>query len=130
VSHNAAQSIPNSVWTTVSFNMDVSDPYSWHDPVTNNFYIWLPTGEALVICQNFEFASNPTGWRGIKVVDTLGNTWGYNLVNALNGTPTPVILPVQRATTVAQPIYVQVFQNSGGALNLSAFPKVSVDRVG
>jgi hypothetical protein len=129
VYHSIAQSIAHNTWTVVGFNTDLNDVWSWHDPA-NSPYMWIPTGEGMVILQNFAFASNVTGLRGIRVKDTLGNTWGTHMVAALNGADTPLPLVVQRATIGNQPVYIEVYQSSGAALNLQAFPKFTANRIG
>jgi hypothetical protein len=129
VYHSIAQSIAHNTWTVVGFNTDLNDVWSWHDPA-NSPYMWIPTGEGQVILQNFAFASNATGLRGIRVRDTLGNTWGSHMVAALSGADTPLPLVVQRATIGNQPVYIEVYQSSGAALNLQAFPKFTANRIG
>lgn len=128
--HSVVQAIPHNSWTQINFNADLSDPYNWHDHVGNPAWTWGVTGEMQVICMNFEFVAHATGWRGIKVIDSAGNTWGYDLKAALNGAPTPMALTVQRSHTANYAIGILVFQTSGAPLNLSAFPKVSFNRVG
>ncbi|MBI5297950.1 MAG: WD40 repeat domain-containing protein [Chloroflexi bacterium] len=131
ISNNAAQSIGNGTWTNVAFNVDVSDPEGWHDPVTNNSRVYVPEGEYQVILQNLTFASNATGIRGVKVWDSDANQWGENDVPALSGMATPCNLVVQRVVVgTGKYLYCQAYQSSGGALNVSAYPKLTVNRVG
>jgi hypothetical protein len=130
VFHNATQSISSATWTTIALNDEVSDPQGWHNPVTNNSRINVPSGEYQVIIQNMSFASNATGVRGVLVRDSDGNQWGQNIVPALSGIDTPVTLVVQRTISGSgKYIYVQVYQTSGAALNLNAYIKVTVNRL-
>ena len=130
VFHDTTQTIATGSWTTVALDNEVSDPQGWHDTVTNNSRIYVPAGEYQVLIQNMNFASNSTGLRGVLVKDSDGNVWGENMVTALNGNYTPVPLATQRTISGSgKYIYLQVYQSSGGNLNLNAYCKVTVNRL-
>jgi len=130
VFHDVVQAIPTGVWTTIALNNEVSDPQGWHDTVTNNSRIYVPAGEYQVLVQNMSFVSSTIGLRGVHVIDSDGNGWGENIVATLNGLYTPMTLVVQRTISGAgKYIYLQVYQNSGGNLNLNAYCKVTVNRL-
>jgi hypothetical protein len=132
--HNTTQTIATGTgWTALALNADLNDALGWHDPVTNNSRIY-PVGangarEYQVIVQSVFFASNATGFRGVQIADGSGNTWNQGSYNAVNGDVTAVPLVAQRLLNAGDYIVVQVRQTSGISLAVSAFCKVTVNRI-
>lgn len=128
--HSAAQSIADNTWTNTAFDSELKDASTWHDTATNNDRVYLPAGEYEIFVQAAKFANNAVGVRGLRIRDSDGNTWNENTVATLNGLDTPISLVGQRTITgTGKYIYLQAFQNSGAALNLNAFLKLTINQL-
>lgn len=124
--HSANQSINNDTWTTVAFDGEEWDTNAYHDLVTNNSRITIPPGKAGKYLIGFTgyFADNATGVRGCKLVWTGAPNPIAGGLFAANPTVTAAFGYIHCATVfnfaAGEYIEVQVYQNSGGALNLGA----------
>lgn len=126
VSRNTNQSIPNDTWTVVTFNVEEIDIGGWY-PGSGNVAT-VPTSEvpagASTILLDFAasatFTSNGTGSRGARITVNGSNIGGIT-VGALSGDTTTVPVPGELAeVAAADTIQLEVYQNSGGALNLTS----------
>jgi hypothetical protein len=129
VYHSVDQSTPPNGWVGLAFNSAISDLYGWHDP-GNAAWIVPGAGEYLVLLHNFGFPANATGVRGLQICDSAGNTWSSDIRPALNGYNTMIPLVAQRSLAAGVGIGVKSFQTSSGNLNIMAFCKFSVIKVG
>lgn len=122
--HNAAQSIPNTTWTTVALNSELKDTDTMHDNVTNNDRISAPVAGIYLAFASIEWPAGGAGVvRRVKIRwrDVPGATF-YDLVlaelSSSAATPMNVAMPVHLKAN--DYIQMQVYQNTGGALNLNS----------
>jgi enamine deaminase RidA (YjgF/YER057c/UK114 family) len=129
--NTATQSINNDTWTNFLMNAEVNDDPGWHDPVSNTERFTIPiAGTYQVIVQNLSFAANATGLRQVSIVDSDGNQWAVFALTALPSGYTYLPLIGQRAGGGAgKYVKVQVYQNSGAALVVNAYSKVTVNKI-
>jgi hypothetical protein len=126
-----SQSIPNSTATNVTWTNEVFDYGSWW---STGATITVPAGAipagfttiALQIIALVRFVSNGTGGRKI-IVNKNGSEEDSFAIGALSGDPTTVALTAFFTAVSGDAITVQVFQNSGGALNMDV-ARISVVR--
>jgi hypothetical protein len=128
ISRGANQSIPDTTDTNISFDTEVYDYGGWWTSGTN---IVVPAGAvptgfttiAVWVIPIFSFASNSTGRRKV-IIQKNGSTQETFSISALSGDPTVVILPTLITVAAADIITIQVYQSSGGALNVTGNVKV------
>lgn len=130
--HNTTQSIGNGSDTAVAFNSELADTATLHDTVTNNSRITIPTGEGgtWIFSCRVEFAANATGQRKVMLRRAGSVEYPAQQFDAAAG-GNVTKLAVCHLMNIAAADYVEVVvsQNSGGALNLSATPYFSAQRV-
>ena len=120
---NGNTSLTNSTWTTIAFEAaDHVDTDAFHDPVTNNTRITIPTGLGGVYAfvAQLEFAVNSTGERFtrwlLNGVFLHQGTWNI----AASGSNSTIVTSVMiRNVAAGDYLEVQGFQSSGGDLNVS-----------
>jgi len=132
--HDANQSISNATATVLSFNQERWDTDAYHDLLTNNSRLTVPSGQdgKYIIAAHASFGSHATGFRRL---DLLVN--GSTLIFRAQYAPT-----TDEAGMTATTIYnlsatdyveMRVYQNSGGSLNIisqaNATPEFSMQRV-
>jgi hypothetical protein len=119
VYNTAYISIPNNTDTVLTFNTENFDTNSYHDTSTNTSRLTVPAAGKYLITANVGFAANATGYR-YAIIKKNGSTnvCTVNLNYAASGT-----FDVQLSNSVvvnastSDYFEIQVFQNSGGALN-------------
>lgn len=125
VTHNAAQSITNSTNTILAFNTERFDQAgggasTQHDTVTNNSRLTCRYDGIYQIVANVDWASNVTGERLIEIVLNAGLTSIARVRGAAGGIgPCNQLVTRQYALVVNDYVQLQVFQTSGGALNVT-----------
>lgn len=134
VYHNANQSITDATVTFLSFNNERWDTNSFHDNTTNNSRLTCPlAGKHLIVC-TLEFASNATGFRQANF--KLNNTTyiGGLVCVSVTGAGTFVGITTIYNLALNDYIQVEVYQNSGGALNVTTganySPEFMIVRIG
>jgi hypothetical protein len=120
VYHSSAQSIPTATWTALAFNSEVYDTDGIHDPATNNSRLTCKTAGKYLIIACCAFASNATGYRcgAIRVNDTYYCVCHY--VAPVNGTRTNINPSTMADLSVDDYVEFNVYQSSGGNLNVEA----------
>jgi hypothetical protein len=120
---NANQSIPDSVFTAVTFATEIFDTSGIHDTSTNTDRFTVPTGKAgyWLFNGNINWASNATGFRQIAAVKNANLTGsepnpGTSAVGNILAMPLSTIFNL----SVGDYISFYVYQNSGGALNVDS----------
>ena len=118
---NAAQSIANSTGVFLNFNTETYDTDGFHDTVTNNTRLTVPSGKAgkYRIYGLVECASNATAHRSCNL-RVNGATYIASVTQpAVTGVSNVTELYVATEYTLAVGDYVEfgVYQASGGALN-------------
>lgn len=120
---SSAQVIGTSAMTPITFDAESFDIGTLHDNVTNNSRITIPTGGdvgAWFLTGQVSFVFNATGDRTVALFKN-GAQVASIITRASAGTST--VLPVHfidDVPTVGDYYEVQVFQDSGGNLNVSA----------
>lgn len=122
VRQSAVQSIPNSAWTALTFELTDWDSATGHSNVTNNTRYTAQYAGKYWISGLVSFATNATGARGIQVYinGTVSNP-AATLLPGMAGNSSNIPLastPVSLA--VGDYVELRVFQGSGGALNTAA----------
>jgi hypothetical protein len=122
VYHNVNQSATTSVTLYHAFNSENWDTNNYHDPVTNNSRITIPTGEGgrYLIQGEVSWASNVIGYRGLQILKN-----GSVTLSNMNQAPPGSSVMGMRISVVASLVdgdYVELlgFQTSGGNLNSEA----------
>lgn len=129
VYHSANQSINNSATTTLAFNSERFDTDTMHDTVTDNSRLTCRTAGVYLITVSVEWAASAGGT--IRLISLLLNgttNLGFNGLPALGaGTTVNHAVTAIYQLAVNDYVEVQVFQDSGGALNVSASGNYSPD---
>jgi len=119
VYNSAYISIPNNTDTVLTFNTENFDTNSYHDTSTNTSRLTVPTTGKYLITVCIGFAANATGYRTGQIKKN-----GSTNVCTIGTNPTPngtydtqLNTSVVVSATAADYFEIQVFQNSGGALN-------------
>jgi hypothetical protein len=135
VDRNASvQSISNNTWTEVSFTRELIDQGAWITVTDTDLVLpaaGIPSGYTTVqvTAHAFaKFAANTTGQRGMRVLRG-GSLFVENYMDA-TGASTTSIAASMWTTGVSGSIFtMEVFQNSGGNLDLSDVAlALSIDR--
>lgn len=117
----AAQSIPNATWTGVTFPTEAFDSDAFHDLVTNNGRLTVPTGKGgyYQLSALIDFAGSVGGsTRGVRMKKN-----GTVLVLAFvppGANDTTITIPYLLNLAATDYVELEVYQDSGGALNLPA----------
>lgn len=131
VFNSAAESIADSAWTALTFDSETFDSDAFHDTGTNPDRLTVPTGKGgtYLLVGLVEFASNLVGVRGVRIrLNGAGNGIarifdGPNAGNDILGVTLSCIYPLVATNFVT----LEVFQSSGGALNVDAASRFTPD---
>jgi hypothetical protein len=116
---NLTQSIPNGSVTDVTLNTEAFDTANLHDNVTNNHVLTAPVAGVYQITGNVRWAANATGTRFVDISATGGGRIASVWANATAGGPeTDQSISATFALSAGGQVNLEVFQTSGGALNL------------
>jgi hypothetical protein len=121
VNNSANQSITNNTDTVVAFDQEVFDSDAFHDPVTNNTRLTIPSGKDgyYLIGTTVAFASNATGIRRLQVYKNgVATAVAANTQGAVSGSETRLNASMLLSLVATDYLEVWALQNSGGALNL------------
>lgn len=119
----AAQSIPTAAGTLISFNSERWDTEDLHSNTTNTSRITIKTPGLYLIQGRLDFASNSTGRRGIILLKNGTNAPGSEGADwrAMGGANVGDFGMTSVLQLVAGDyLEIQAFQDSGGALNVTA----------
>jgi hypothetical protein len=119
VYHSAAQSIPNGTVSTLSFDGERYDTDTMHDTATQNSRLTCRTAGLYVIHAHVEFALNATGERHVILLLNGATQLAYHDQPALSTNAVIVSVSTQYPLAVGDYVECQVYQNSGGALNVN-----------
>ena len=121
LSKSAAQSVSNATWTAISWDLENYDTDAFHDNSTNNTRITIPAGKAgkYLIASNLFNPSNSTGSRLIRFQKNGADIYYGDWQRANSGHSTSTIGSQVLNLAVADYIEVNLFQDSGGGLNVN-----------
>jgi hypothetical protein len=116
-----AQSIPNGAFTSVTFDTEPIDSDAGHSTVTNTSRYTCTVDGLYLVSGNYSCAANATGRRGAALAlngaQVDGSlTLAVTTATGSPGVPTPTVLIQLVAGNYVE---LQVYQDSGGALNTS-----------
>jgi hypothetical protein len=115
---NLTQSIPNNAIADVTLNTEAFDTANLHDNVTNNHVLTAPVAGVYQITGNVRWASNATGARFLDI-SVAGGRIASVWADATGGTAeTDQSVSAAYALAAGDQVNLEVFQNSGGALDL------------
>jgi len=122
LSKSAAQSVSNATWTAISWNQENYDTDAFHDNSTNNTRITIPAGKGgkYLIASNLFNPSNSSGSRLIKFQKNGVDIYYGDWQRANSGHSTSTIASQVLNLAVADYIEVNLFQDSGGALDVNS----------
>jgi hypothetical protein len=119
---SAAQSIANTTSTTLTFDSEAFDTDAFHSNVTNNSRITIPAGKAgkYLVSALIVFATNATGIRGVSLMKN-----GATIANLVQGPSGATNSTYSNGSAVfdlavADYLEIQVYQSSGGNLNVGS----------
>jgi len=113
------QTLTTSSEAAIQFTSEVIDDEGWHDNVTNNTRITVTEAGEYLATGYTEFATNSTGQRFVKIVDSAGNIWAYQGGLAVPSINTRLCVSGQRTMAAGAYIEMTAFQNSGGDLAIN-----------
>jgi hypothetical protein len=125
VQSTATQSLVNNTLTAVIWDSETHDIGGWHDNVTNNTRLTVPSGvNYVVVAAGIEFANNATGLRACTMRKNGSGIagMGASMINAqADGSNATRINVVSAPLAVTAGDYFELFaqQTSGGALNVT-----------
>ena len=117
VYHDSNQSIPNDTWTALNFNQEHFDTANMHNNITNNTRLTCTVAGVYHLSAIMHFASNTSFQRGIRFVmnGTDNNATKTGLAD--QSYPTYRDIDTDWRFKLNEYVEVQVYQNSGGALD-------------
>ena len=120
LSKTASQSIPNGTLTTVTWNNELFDTNSFHDNVTNNSRITIPSGKAgkYLIIANTNWPANTTGYRELRFYKNTNIITYSKCIQPTISEAIMLQLHYIADAAVGDYFEVKVEQTSGGALNV------------
>jgi len=113
------QAVSNATVTNVTFEAEQFDTNSFHDNVTNNTRITIPSGYAgkYQINGYLLYQGNATGDRDFYIYVNNTDYYGYNIAKA-NATAINLQNSIILNLAVGDYLEIKTFQDSGGNLNL------------
>jgi hypothetical protein len=134
VYHNTTQSIPNSTFTTVTFNSELFDTDGVHSTTVNTSRLTCVTTGKYLVTANIAFAANATGYRRILLRANAATDLAEDIRSNVGGSlHTICSLQSQIGLTAGDYIEILAWQDSGGALNVTPHtaytPEFSLVRV-
>lgn len=123
--HSIAQSVADVTLTALALDSERRDTDTIHDTVTNNTRLTCKTAGQYAIAGGVRFASNATGFRQVSL--RLNGTvyLATQAFPAVSGAVTQVGVATLEDLVVGDYLELVVYQSSGGALNVEAFPNAS-----
>lgn len=120
VTGNSTQSIPNSTWTEINWNIDLIDPCGFHSTTSNSNMIFAKTPGWYRLSVLANFAASATGSRRVRFIKQ-GATIDRStaIVPGSSGVEAVVLSSVMTYVESGQNLRVEVFQDSGGSLTFN-----------
>ena len=117
----AATSLTNNAWTVIALNSESFDTDGFHDLVTNNSRLTVPSGKAgkYAIGAQGGVSGNTTGQRSVRILLNGATMISAPMSNALSTASFGWRMDATTIYDLAVGDYVEmgIFQNSGGAIN-------------
>lgn len=128
--NSAAQSVNNNTNTVLSWNSEFYDTESMHSTSSNTSRITVPVSGIYLAMGQVAFAANATGQRLARIISDGAVTWGASSVPANSGSYVTYV-QVQALLNLSASSYIelQVYQDSGGALNANSDSVLAVAKL-
>jgi hypothetical protein len=120
VYNNANISVNDSTATGLTFNSERWDNNNLHDLTVNTGRLTCRKRGIYSISCNVRFASNAVGYRLVYIKINGGSSISSMLTNAVSGVGTRISISTQYELQVNDYVEVEVYQTSGGALNIES----------
>lgn len=120
VYHDKNQSIPNNTWTTLDFNSERYDTDTMHYPVVNSSRLTCKTAGKYIISINVRFPASGANAQGLLMWLNTTNYICYTQFTKATAGSWYMTQTTIYQLAVGDYVEVQVFQNSGGALNIES----------
>jgi hypothetical protein len=133
---NALQSIANATEVAINLDTERVDTDGFHDTVTNNTRLTIPTGLAgtYVITGNITWATNATGIRQVGLRLNGSNAIAIQTTNGVAGVNTCMSVTTTHALVVGDYVEMTVYQTSTVTLDVarvaSYSPELSMQCIG
>ena len=118
--NSAAQTIGNASWTTLTFDNESFDTDSMHSTVTNTGRITVPEDGVYLLIHTVGFTSNSTGFRATRFIKNGTTNFFGNSIDGTNGNTCTAVGTTILSLSASDYVTVQVYQNSGGDLDVLA----------
>lgn len=118
------QSISNALWTPLTLDSTIVDSYGGHSNTTNNSYYTAQVSGWYLLSASVCFATNATGWRGVRVIANGATAIAGSATEVLANTVAAGLTTIASAAsitylTAGQYVQAEGYQTSGGALSTS-----------
>jgi hypothetical protein len=130
-----SQSIPNNADTQVQFDLVEFDEFGFYDAVNFRFVIPAGMGGLYSIASTVDFFAHATGRRAHHIESSIGRLASQQLDADASGSSGQFNVWVDELLEPGDTIHAEVFQNSGGALDITSFTtgsqiiRMSISRV-
>jgi hypothetical protein len=114
----APQSIPNGAVTTVTFDSESFDTADLHNTTMNTHLVTAPVAGVYQITGNVRFAGNATGNRFVALSTTTSGGWIATAWQLANTSSNDQSVSAAYALAAGESAYLEVYQTSGGSLDL------------
>ena len=130
VSRGAVQSIPTATWTSVDWTADV-DLGEMHSTTSNKDAVFARRSGSYQSTWGVAFAASAAGRRGVRIVRNGVVISGATVLLATNGAAGDTALQASWVSVMdaGDNLRIEVFQDSGGALNLQTTSGGVVEQV-
>lgn len=134
VYHSENTSIPNETWTALYFDSERYDTDDIHSVTVQTLRLTCKTAGKYVIALSVSFAANATGHRRIRIVHNGADPIAGNFAPAINATVPCLSVATVYDLAVDGFLIAQVYQDSGGALDVLSLgnesPEFMMQRIG
>jgi hypothetical protein len=126
------QSISNTTFTIVNFGGENFDTNTFHDNTTNNSRLTIPSGKDgyYLITSVIQFGSNDTGFRAVVLKKNGSDYQNMSWVDADSGNNIWTSASATISCVATDYLQIEVYQNSGGALDLKAGSNFTISYLG
>ena len=133
LTRTTAQVVSQAIWTPVQWDAETEDPRNWHNGSTAALSTRVaPDGEGVYLVTVYTiWGANVSGARGARITHNGATVLAQDGTNSTNGafSEGPQTTSVEKRLLAGEYFTVEVFQNRGGDLALSAASRVTVTRV-
>lgn len=138
VRHDATQSVNNATVTPINWNTEEWDTDAFHDTVTNNTRITIPSGKGgkYYFIAWLSYVSNSSGSRQVIIRKNGSIFVAQAIAQAVNGDATTMVAFTELEVSAGDYFEVCAYQTSGGSLTVSTnlafvfFSARKVDKAG